>query len=445
MEEIVSLYPKRILNPTIEPESNEEIFKNFYIEKQDKKILRELAKLKAEYAASDKNETTKQLWKRLNSLNDVRPLIWINEIPWHEMDINDELKLVTQSHFSRYLEIILRRSLYYWRHLEVDNIIEATLPCYMIIKDKGVGISRKEKTLKMDNISNISSVKFIQQIKNEDDLQRIKTPLVQYCKNETEKMHESMLDTFGDILNVEIKGVPGFWFAPWDDLVMLYGVQEVLTDLALRPEFIHKVMEKLTNCYLAQLEQYEDLNLLALNNSNFRIGSGGLGYIDELPQKDFDPNKIRTKDLWGCSTAQIFSAVSPSMHLEFALNYEIQYMKRFGLNYYGCCEPLDIKMDILRQIPNLRKISMSPWVNLENGAEKIGKDFVFSYKPSPAIFVDEDWHLKTVKKDLENNLSKIREKNCVVEVIMKDISTVRYKPQRLWEWSKIAMEVAQNF
>lgn len=28
---------------------------------------------------------------------------------------------------------------------------------------------------------------------------------------------------------------------------------------------------------------------------------------------------------------------------------------------------------------------------------------------------------------------------------MKDISTVRYQPQRLWEWSRFAMEVAEQF
>jgi hypothetical protein len=27
-------------------------------------------------------------------------------------------------------------------------------------------------------------------------------------------------------------------------------------------------------------------------------------------------------------------------------------------------------------------------------------------------------------------------------LILKDISTVRYEPQRLWKWAEIAMEVA---
>jgi hypothetical protein len=32
-----------------------------------------------------------------------------------------------------------------------------------------------------------------------------------------------------------------------------------------------------------------------------------------------------------------------------------------------------------------------------------------------------------------------------VEIIMKDISTVRYRPQALWEWARIAVEVAQEY
>ena len=35
--------------------------------------------------------------------------------------------------------------------------------------------------------------------------------------------------------------------------------------------------------------------------------------------------------------------------------------------------------------------------------------------------------------------------SCYVELIMKDISTVRYRPQRLWEWAAIASEAANTF
>jgi hypothetical protein len=62
-------------------------------------------------------------------------------------------------------------------------------------------------------------------------------------------------------------------------------------------------------------------------------------------------------------------------------------MKRYGLNYYGCCEPLDRKIDILEKIPNLRKISMSPWVDLERATRNVGREYAVSWKPNPDIFV----------------------------------------------------------
>ncbi|MBE3141862.1 MAG: hypothetical protein IMZ53_14900 [Thermoplasmata archaeon] len=100
------------------------------------------------------------------------------------------------------------------------------------------------------------------------------------------------------------------------------------------------------------------------------------------------------------------------------------------------------KIEVLRKIPNLRKISMSQWVDLEVGASNIGKDYVFSYKPSPSIFVDNFWDPESIEDNFTKNLKKI--KNCTVEFIMKSISTVIYKPKRLWEWAKIAIEVVER-
>ena len=42
-------------------------------------------------------------------------------------------------------------------------------------------------------------------------------------------------------------------------------------------------------------------------------------------------------------------------------------------------------------------------------------------------------------------LDKAKAHGCVVEVIMKDISTVRYEPQRLWEWSQMATELTAQY
>ncbi|OHD22944.1 MAG: hypothetical protein A2064_10225 [Spirochaetes bacterium GWB1_66_5] len=74
----------------------------------------------------------------------------------------------------------------------------------------------------------------------------------------------------------------------------------------------------------------------------------------------------------------------------------------------------------------------------------MGRDYVLSYKPSPAIFVDEAWNPRKAREDLTRVLDKARGV-CHVEIIMKDISTVRYQPRNLWDWARIAMEVAEEY
>lgn len=40
---------------------------------------------------------------------------------------------------------------------------------------------------------------------------------------------------------------------------------------------------------------------------------------------------------------------------------------------------------------------------------------------------------------------ELTEGQCHVELIFKDISTVRHDPQRLFKWEKIAMRVAEDY
>jgi hypothetical protein len=185
------------------------------------------------------------------------------------------------------------------------------------------------------------------------------------------------------------------------------------------------------------------MNLLSLDNANERVGSGGYGYTKQLPGDDYDPEHVWPHNMWGCSNAQIFSEVSPEMHWEFALKHDMRWLQRFGLTYYGCCEPLDKKIGILRRIPNLRKISVSPWCDIDRAIDEIGADYVISQKPNPAVFAESQWQPEKARADIRQVLEKARGR-CHIEFIMKDISTVRYEPQRLWEWARIAMEEVEE-
>ncbi|MBT9143552.1 MAG: hypothetical protein DDT32_01793 [Syntrophomonadaceae bacterium] len=409
------------------------------IPEKDRSILRELAEKQAEIASLPVNKERVVEWTRLNGLNKGRPLVWINEIPWHEMNVNGELDLQTTSEFCRAVEQQLRTTIYQWNHMQCDMVVEPRFYSPLVIHDTGFGIEEDVDVIRQDEKSNIVSRKFHPQINDEKDLGKIKNPVLRHDEKASEINYQTLIGLFGDILSIEKKGIIHSWFAPWDELIRWWGVQEAMIDLVMRPELVHQAMERLVNAYLYRLQQWRNLNLLSLTDGNYRVGSGGLGYSDELPQADSDPAHVRTIDQWGSATAQIFSSVSPKMHEEFALQYERRWLEQFGLNYYGCCEPLHNKIEILKSIPNLRKISMSPWADVEKTVERTDGKHVLSYKPNPAVFATAEWNPAQVRKDLSEVLDKTR--GCVVEVVMKDISTVRYKPQRLWEWSEMAMEL----
>jgi hypothetical protein len=344
--------------------------------KKDREILRKLAEEVAEIASLPVHEEKRKMWQSLNRLEKVKPMIWINEICWNEMDVNGELALKTTDEFCRGIETQLRQTIYQWEHMQGDMIVDPCIACPLVIYDTGFGIAIDADMVKTDDTNSVVSKHFHPQIQNEDDVEKIKMPEVTFDREATEENYRRMTNIFDGILKVVKKGTPGFIFQPWDELIQWYGVQEALTDLAVNPELVHIAIGRLVQGHLQRLDQYEALGLLEFNNGNHRIGSGGLGYTDELPQPDYNKAHARTIDLWGSATAQIFGEVSPQMHEEFALQYEIKWMERFGLNYYGCCEPLHRKIDMLKKIPRLRKISMSAWVKADEAAERIGNRYI---------------------------------------------------------------------
>lgn len=413
------------------------------ISTHDLDVLRRLARRKAEIAALPIQKQRKEMWSRLNRLEKVKPMVWLNEVPWHEMNATGELTLQTADQFCRDIEWSLRAELYQWEHMQGDMVIEPEIVCPLSIGHTGFGIKEDVETIKQDSKSSIISRHFKIQIQNEKDIEKIKDPVITHDAVRSEERFQIMSGIFQDIIPVRKAGLRGFWFAPWDELIRWTGVEEALTDLALRPDYIHAVISRLVEAYLKMLDQYEELGLLVLNNSNVRVGSGAYGYTDELPRRGFNPLRVRAGDLWGSATAQIFSDVSPEMHWEFALQYELRWMERFGLNYYGCCEPLHNKLEILKRVPRLRKISVSTWMDVNKAVREAGGKYVFSLKPNPAYLAEDHWRPDLARKELETKLEIMQ--GCPVEIIMKDISTVRYEPKRLWDWATLAMPAAAKY
>ena len=189
---------------------------------------------------------------------------------------------------------------------------------------------------------------------------------------------------------------------------------------------------------LKKFDFLEAGRLLALNTEGAYVGSGGFGWTNALPQPDFDPNHVRTIDMWGFAESQETVGVSPQMFGEFVFPYQLPILERFGLNCYGCCEPLDPRWHIVQNIPRLRRVSTSPWANRARMAEMLGDRFIISLKPSPSPLAEYPMDEKLVRQSLRNDLKATR--GCRVKLIMKDNHTLGGHPHNAIRWCEIAHE-----
>jgi hypothetical protein len=385
-------------------------------------------------------EEKRKLWRKLNGLHPDRPMVMIDQICWHELNADGSLTLLCEDKECRAYEEELRHKLFQWKHFPVDMVIEPYIAVDKAIRNSYYGIYAQEERLVGDPQNTVMSHKFIDILQTDEDIEKITIPQISHDIQETNRRFEFATEIFGDILPIKLLGLAPM-MQMWDPIATLKGVTNALYALVDEPEFVHRVLTKMMLSFTGMIDQLEEQGLL--DGQQTLIHCTG-AYAEDLPAPGYDPEKPRCKDMWIAGLAQMFSTVSSQMHQEFELDYVNPIFERFGHVYYGCCDPLDLKLDIITKIPNLRKVSMSPWTKAERGAAGLGKNFVFSSKPNPAFLAFDDFDEVLVEKDLRAIKAACSANGTPLEFILKDISTVQYKQDRLDRWAEIAMQVAQE-
>jgi hypothetical protein len=420
--------------------ANNTLAEKLFVLPADKQILRELGKRYAEIAADEANRERIRRIKDMHGLKQVRPPLWVGQIPWHELNGNGELTLHCQDEWAREMENFFRQQLFEWKYFQGDMIAEDAYYVYKTFSQTGIGIDIVEETRAVDSKNNIISHHYEDQLDSEEKLDALKLPEVTACPERDAANLETASEILDGVLPVKLRG-HGIYYQPWDIIARFRGVENCLLDMADNPDLIHKTVKKFNAIYESRYTQMEALGLLDYSFPNMNCTPTNTG---ELPAADYDGGKVRLKDVWWCGTAQIFVSASPAMNDEFNLQYLRPFMERCGLSYYGCCEPLHQLIPYLRKIPNVRKIGASPWTHLREQAEQMGGDYVLSRKPNPA-FVAGGINAELIQNEIRETIEVCRETGTPFEYILKDISTVNYMVNNLAEWVKLVTGVIDKY
>lgn len=408
----------------------------------DAQVLRPLAFAYARLAEADRNRDTLRLHRAVNDLKMVRPVVLIDELPWNEMGHPDELGLRCTDPTLRDIEIYLRRALFLQRHMPADQVLRPYVPVYKVVRTSGIGVRFEEETLATDAANHIVAHRYIDHLETEDDVARLLPPVVTYDRAETLRRYQLVGDAIGDLVPVRITGIDMFGVVTWDDIARYRGVTDLLLDLADRPDFSHALVRRLTDFRKSELDQYEAQGLLDCDPYQLHCTAAR---VSDLPSAGFDGTHVTRRDIWGRGTAQIFASVGNAMHDEFDIEYMLETIGQCGLSYYGCCEPLDRKIDIVSRIPNLRKIGVTPWADVDVATEAIGKKYVVASKPNPASVAVPVLDKDALRVEIGRILDACRRNGCSVDIVLKDISTCARRPENLFEWERTVMEMVLDY
>jgi len=246
----------------------------------------------------------------------------------------------------------------------------------------------------------------------------------------------------GDILPVRIQ-FSSFSVHIGHTICSLMGMERMMIALLDHPELFHRMVAALTADYQRHMDAIEAGGAILCNNDGSRLAMGSWGYTNDLPSANELDRAVTFADVWGYANSQETVGMSVQMFDEFFFSYAEKMLNRCGLVSYGCCEPVDGLWErCLSRLPNLRKVSASPWCNEEALAEYIrGKKIVYHRKPSANyIAVDEIFDEENFGEHIAKTCRAAS--GCPLEVAFREEMTLRGEP---WRFTRAVEIVREQF
>lgn len=400
--------------------------------------LRFLANRQLEIAHSPKNLERVELWKRHNACKGERPVIHIEVDTFAKEAINPLLQC--EDSFARSLEYSLIHNC-----IGIDTFDDdrAVPPCFQMGYDiwfRLFGHRIKESVItKSDGTEMGHTFEHIIEDLGED-FDKILSP-TQYGVNK-ESTKEKFLMTqeiFGDILPVKMI-CNGLYSTPTQHVVHMMGMENMLYSIYDYPDEFKEMMNRIADSYVAYFKYLESENVLLQNHAFEAVCQGSMAFYDEKEKS----GQIKTTDLWGFMDSQETVGMSPDMFREFIFPCYKKIAETFGRLSYGCCEPVNVFWQDIKTLPNLKKVSISPWCDEEFMANELkNSGIIYHRKPSPNYLgvgknLDEEGFRAHIEKTLRTA------KGCSVEITQRDVYTVNHDIDKVKRYVEIIRESIEN-
>lgn len=430
------------------------------IKENERQVIRDLAKKLADLANQPIMEERRKLWYAHNDLKTDQPVIdcspegaWRHNVPADTLICEDPLL--------REIEWTLRARIFRAEVINDDVPAEMRWDCRKIISDTGWSVEGQQahnaftnESVHVPTISTINpfwrpgynfdeTAAEFEPLISDDDMEdediasRLIAPKVIYDEEGSKRMFDIHQELLGDILDVQWTGNTYIAFSWMETYTKIRGYENALYDLYDYPEQMHKILAVLEKGYLNLYQQQLDMGLLSMNNGCQYNGTGGFGYTNDI-KAPVPGEKLTFKNLWAYAESQEFISVSPEMTKEFAIDYEKRLLEKFALSAYGCCDNLEKKVPDILNIDNIRRISVSPWADVESMRDQIGMKAIFSCKPNPS-YITGGWDEDLMRKDTMRLMQA--GKGTAFEIILKDTHTIQ-DPQDFRRWTDLCRECA---
>ncbi|MDA8218052.1 MAG: hypothetical protein M0Z94_10605 [Dehalococcoidales bacterium] len=397
-------------------------------------LIRDLVDQVREACAEPRYAELKSMWTAHNRLQKAPKVpVYIHlhrgyTRTWREIIPPDVL--VSADPLERDIELQLRQKLFRHRHIPDDEVLLPTIwlePIRPADRPPLWGVNLESE----DPDCPEGAYTFRPAVRDEADFAQLRQPHYQIDEPATAALVERARELVGDALPVKLL-TNELHACPAESLVKFLGWESYLYSFLERPQFVHEMMGFLTDSFIAYQQEREAKGAVDAESSwPFRVHYEELG-----PDEPAD----RLRSCWLYVAAQSTGTISPAMYAEFVHPYNERIVGLYGEHriYYHGCEDLTPKLDIIAQLPGLRRFDVGAWTDLAACVAKFERRVVLEVQVHPGkTILSAD--PAEMRRDLERIVSIAGD--CIIDVNLSDVETVKGDPSILTTWARIAQEV----